>query len=42
MTAPTPVACTGAPMRRYGQPHEIAEMVVWFCSGRASYVTGAA
>jgi NAD(P)-dependent dehydrogenase (short-subunit alcohol dehydrogenase family) len=30
------------PMRRLGQPQEIAEMVVWLCSDRASYVTGAA
>jgi NAD(P)-dependent dehydrogenase (short-subunit alcohol dehydrogenase family) len=30
------------PMRRFGQPGEIAEMVVWLCSDRASYVTGAA
>jgi NAD(P)-dependent dehydrogenase (short-subunit alcohol dehydrogenase family) len=29
-------------MRRYGQLREIAEMVVWFCSDRASCVTGAA
>ena len=30
------------PFRRMGQPQEIAEMVVWLCSERASYVTGAA
>ena len=30
------------PMRRYGKPQDIAEMVVWLCSDRAGYVTGAA
>ena len=30
------------PMGRFGQPEEIAEMVVWLCSDRASYVTGTA
>jgi NAD(P)-dependent dehydrogenase (short-subunit alcohol dehydrogenase family) len=30
------------PVHRMGQPGEIAEMVVWLCSERASYVTGAA
>ena len=29
------------PARRMGQPGEIAEMVAWLCSDRASYVTGA-
>jgi len=29
------------PMKRMGEPEEIAEMVVWLCSDRASYVTGA-
>jgi NAD(P)-dependent dehydrogenase (short-subunit alcohol dehydrogenase family) len=29
------------PLGRMGQPEEIAEMVAWLCSDRASYVTGA-
>lgn len=29
------------PMGRFGQPEEIAECVVWLCSDKASYVTGA-
>ncbi len=29
------------PARRMGEAEEIAEMVCWFCSERASYVTGA-
>jgi NAD(P)-dependent dehydrogenase (short-subunit alcohol dehydrogenase family) len=30
------------PLGRFGDPQEIAETVVWLCSDRASYVTGAA
>jgi len=30
------------PLKRMGSPEEIAEMVVWLCSERASYVSGAA
>jgi NAD(P)-dependent dehydrogenase (short-subunit alcohol dehydrogenase family) len=30
------------PLKRLGNPEEIAEMVVWLCSERASYVSGAA
>lgn len=30
------------PFKRMGRPEEIAEMVVWLCSERASFVTGAA
>jgi NAD(P)-dependent dehydrogenase (short-subunit alcohol dehydrogenase family) len=29
------------PMRRLGLPHEIAEAVVWMCSEKASFMTGA-
>jgi len=29
------------PVHRMGKPSEIGEMVLWFCSDRASYVTGA-
>ncbi len=28
------------PMRRMAAPDEIAETVVWLCSGAASYITG--
>ena len=30
------------PMRRMGEPGEIAELVVWLCSEQASFVSGAA
>ncbi len=48
MTEPTRASARGPaiiaqiPFRRMGQPGEIAEMVVWLCSERASYVSGAA
>ena len=29
-----------APLKRLGQPHELAETIVWLASERASYVTG--
>jgi NAD(P)-dependent dehydrogenase (short-subunit alcohol dehydrogenase family) len=29
------------PMRRIGQPEEVAAAVVWLCSDQASFVTGA-
>jgi len=29
------------PMRRIGTPEEVAEAVVWLCSDRSSYITGA-
>jgi NAD(P)-dependent dehydrogenase (short-subunit alcohol dehydrogenase family) len=32
----------GEPIGRMGTPEEIAESVVWLCSGRASFVTGQA
>jgi NAD(P)-dependent dehydrogenase (short-subunit alcohol dehydrogenase family) len=35
-------AVAGLPMRRFGQPEEIAEAVVWLLSGRASFVLGSA
>ena len=30
------------PMDRMGMPEEIAEAVVWMCSDKASFMTGAA
>ena len=30
----------GGPLKRLGEPEEIAEMTAWLCSDRASYVTG--
>lgn len=29
------------PIGRIGEPHEVAELMVWLCSDRASFVTGA-
>lgn len=29
-----------APLKRLGEPHEVAETIVWLASDRASYVTG--
>lgn len=36
-----PGAAKGTPMRRLGQPHEIAEVAAFLVSERASFVTGA-
>ena len=37
-----PAILANTPLARMGEPEEIAEMVVWLSSDRASYVTGAA
>jgi NAD(P)-dependent dehydrogenase (short-subunit alcohol dehydrogenase family) len=29
-----------APMKRYSDPHEVAEAAIWLCSDKASFVTG--
>lgn len=36
------VVLARTPMKRLGEAEEIAEMVVWLCSERVSFVTGAA
>jgi NAD(P)-dependent dehydrogenase (short-subunit alcohol dehydrogenase family) len=33
-------ARTLSPMRRLGEPDEIADAVVWLCSDKASFITG--
>jgi len=39
-----PLACpiAGQPMKRLATAHEVAEMVLWLSSARASFVTGGA
>ena len=34
-------AAQALPMRRIGQPGEVADAVVWLCSSQASFITGA-
>jgi NAD(P)-dependent dehydrogenase (short-subunit alcohol dehydrogenase family) len=34
-------AAAAMPVKRVAEPHEIADAIVWLCSGQASYVTGA-
>lgn len=43
MVAPDKIenAIKSVPMRRAGQPNEIAEAVAWLVSDRASYTAGA-
>ena len=30
------------PMRRFGQPRDIADAIVWLCSDQSSFITGQA
>jgi NAD(P)-dependent dehydrogenase (short-subunit alcohol dehydrogenase family) len=34
-------AADAMPMRRVGQPHEVAQAVIWLCSDQAAFITGA-
>jgi NAD(P)-dependent dehydrogenase (short-subunit alcohol dehydrogenase family) len=34
-------AAAATPMRRIGQPEEVASAVLWLCSDQASFITGA-
>jgi NAD(P)-dependent dehydrogenase (short-subunit alcohol dehydrogenase family) len=34
------MAAAAMPMRRIGQPEEVAAAVVWLCSEEASFITG--
>jgi NAD(P)-dependent dehydrogenase (short-subunit alcohol dehydrogenase family) len=34
-------AAAAMPMRRVGQPQEVAQAVVWLCSDQAAFITGA-
>jgi NAD(P)-dependent dehydrogenase (short-subunit alcohol dehydrogenase family) len=33
-------AAAAMPMRRVGQPAEVADAVVWLCSDQAAFITG--
>ncbi len=35
-------SCAQIPMRRTGQPEDVARAVVWLCTDDASYINGAA
>jgi NAD(P)-dependent dehydrogenase (short-subunit alcohol dehydrogenase family) len=35
------LAAQSTPMRRIGRPAEVAQAVLWLCSGQSSFITGA-